>query len=333
MAWQHTRVSSKQSHVRERKLLGALALNVVIVVVQVVVGIAASSLGLLADAAHNLTDVAAIAVSLYALRVARRKATAAKSFGYHRATTLAAQANAASVLIVCVLIAVEAVRRLGDPAEVHGLPVIVVAAIAAVVNFAAAGLLHGDHTSDGHTSDGHASGGHASGGHHDDAPRDLNMHSALLHMVADGAVSVGVAIVGAVILVTGGWYWLDPLVSIVISVVIGVQGWQLLRAAADILLEGTPVGLDTAALVDTITHVDGVESVHDVHVWTLSTELRAMSAHIVVDGHPSLEQAQVVGANVRVAIGAAFGIGHATLELECEECAGAGTPCLDPSPK
>jgi cobalt-zinc-cadmium efflux system protein len=94
-----------QSHVRERKLLGALALNVVIVVVQVVVGIAASSLGLLADAAHNLTDVAAIAVSLYALRVARRKATAAKSFGYHRATTLAAQANAASVLIVCVLIA------------------------------------------------------------------------------------------------------------------------------------------------------------------------------------------------------------------------------------
>ena len=296
--------------------MGALVLNMAIVAVQVVVGLSAASLGLLADAAHNLTDVAAIAVSLFALRVARRQATAAKSFGYHRATTLAAQANAAAVLLVCVLIAVEAVRRFADPAEVHGAPVIVVAGIAAVVNFGAAWLLRGEH---------------GVGGDDHEHPRDLNMHSALLHMVADGAVSVGVAVVGVVILVTGGWFWLDPLVSIVISVVIGVQGWQLLRAAADILLEGTPGDLDTTALVASITVIDGVESVHDVHVWTLSTELRAMSAHIVVEGHPSLEQAQAVGARVRAAIGPAFRIAHATLELECEECADASAACcLDP---
>ncbi len=312
-------MATHPSSSRERRLVGALALNLVIVVLQVVVGLLARSLGLLADAAHNLTDVAAIAVSLYALRVARRQATVAKSFGYHRATTLAAQANAAAVLVVCVVITIEAVRRFAEPAAVHGAPVIVVAAIGALVNFGAAWMLH----------DGHG-GGHEHGREDHDRPRDLNMHSALLHMLADGAVSVGVAVVGAVILLSGGWYWLDPLVSIVISVVIGVQGWQLLRAAADILLEGTPAGLDTAALVHAITQVEGVESVHDVHVWTLSTELRAMSAHLVVEGHPSLEQAQVVAAAVRSAVGSGFGIGHVTLELECEECAGAANPCLDP---
>lgn len=301
--------------------MGALALNLVIVVLQMVVGLVARSLGLLADAAHNLTDVAAISVSLYALRVARRRATVAKSFGYHRATTLAAQANAAAVLVVCVVITVEAVRRFAEPTEVHGAPVIVVAAIGALVNFGAAWMLHEGHgRGDGHTHD-----------HSHDQPRDLNMHSALLHMLADGAVSVGVALVGTVILVSDGWYWLDPFVSIVISLVIGVQGWQLLRATADVLLEGTPDDLDTDALMDAITVVEGVESVHDVHVWTLSTELRAMSAHIVVEGHPSLEEAQAVGAQVRAAIGPAFRITHATFELECEECADARLHCcLDP---
>jgi cobalt-zinc-cadmium efflux system protein len=251
------------------------------------------------------------------VRIARRQATEAKSFGYHRATTLAAQANAAAILVVCVVITVEAIRRLADPAVVKGGPVIAVAVIAAFVNFGAAFLLHGDHHS------GAAAGEPGQG----DLPRDLNMRSALLHMLADGAVSVGVAIVGVVILATGGWYWLDPIVSLVISVVIGVQGWQLLRATADILLEGTPEGLDVAAMVNAMVAVDGVESVHDVHCWTLSTELRALSAHVVVGGQPTLEQAQAVGSRVRAAIGPAFRIAHATLELECQECAVAGQTC------
>jgi len=313
-------MTSSGSHGRERRLIGALALNVAIVGVQVVVGLAADSLGLLADAAHNLTDVAAIAVSLYAVRIARRQATEAKSFGYHRATTLAAQANAAAIIVVCAVITIEAIRRLADPAVVEGGPVIAVATIAAAVNFAAAFLLHGDHAS----ATGH---GGESGEPLGDLPHDLNMRSALLHMLADGAVSVGVAVVGIVILATGSWYWLDPVVSLVISVVIGVQGWQLLRATADILLEGTPEGLDVAAMVNAMEAVDGVESVHDVHCWTLSTELRAMSAHVVVDGRPTLEQAQAVGSRVRAAIGPVFRIAHATLELECEECAIAGQTC------
>ena len=187
----------QHSTTRERRLVGALVLNLAIVVVQVAVGLTAHSLGLLADAAHNLTDVAAVAVSLLAVHFTHRRATQAKSFGYHRATTLAAQANAVSILVVTALIVVEAVRRFGAEAHVQGGSVIAAAAAAAVVNFGAALFLHGDH-------------------------HDLNMRSALLHMLADGAVSVAVVLVGVVIAVTGGWFWLDLAVSLLISLVISV---------------------------------------------------------------------------------------------------------------
>ena len=139
-------------------------------------------------------------------------------------------------------------------------------------------------------------------------------------MISDGAVSLGVALAGLVILLTGGWYWLDPAVSLLISAVIGVQGWQLLHSTADVLLESTPAGLDVDSLSSTMAAVDGVESVHDLHVWTLSSDVRALSAHVVLDGHPSLEEAQVVGARVKSTIGGRFRISHATLELECEAC-------------
>ena len=305
-------MTSDVSTRQERRLRVALGLNVAIVIAQVIVGVIAASLGLLADAAHNLTDVAAIVVSLIAVRFARRRATTARSFGYHRGTILAAQANAASILIVCVLVAFEAIRRLGDPHPVEGGLVLIVALIAAAANFGAAAAL-------GDVAVAHAGHGHE---HGDDAGSsdDLNMRSALLHMISDGAVSVGVALAGLGILLTGGWYWLDPAVSLVISVVIGVQGWRLLRATGDVLLESTPVGLDVGRLSTAMSHVDGVESVHDLHVWTLSSEVRALSAHVVLAGHPTLEEAQVVGARVKSSIGDRFRIAHATLELECEAC-------------
>ena len=305
-------MSSDDTPTKERKLQIALGLNIAIVVVQVVVGIVAASLGLLADAAHNVTDVAAIVVSLIAVRLVRRRANASRSFGYHRGTILAAQANAASILIVCVLVGFEAIRRLSDPHPVKGGLVLVVALIAAAANFGAAAALGGaGHSQEGH--DDHRSD--ESGESH-----DLNMRSALLHMISDGAVSVGVALAGLVILVTGGWYWLDPAVSLLISAVIGVQGWRLLRSTADVLLESTPTGLNVDSLANLMAGVEGVESVHDLHVWTLSSDVRAMSAHVVLEGHPSLEEAQVVGARVKTAIGRPFRISHATLELECEAC-------------
>jgi cobalt-zinc-cadmium efflux system protein len=279
----------------ERRLAVAVGLNLVIVVGQVLAGLAAGSVGLLADAGHNLTDTAAVALSLIAVRLVRRPATPSRSFGYHRAGILAAQANAAGILVVTALIAVEAARRLGDPPEVDGGVVLVAALLAAAGNALAAAVV-------------------ARGAH------DLNTRSAVLHLASDALVSLAVAAVGAVVLVTGGWHWLDPAVSLAVSLLIGFYGLRLLRATTEVLLEATPGGLDLTALERAVLAVDGVEGVHDVHVWSLSDTVLAASLHVVVDGHPSLEQARVRGTAVKAALASGFGVGHATVELECERC-------------
>lgn len=290
---------------REQRLRVALGLNIVIVVFQVVAGLIANSLGLIADAGHNLTDVAAVTISMIAVRLAGRPATARRSFGYHRSTILAAQANAAGILVVTGVILFESVSRLRDPEPVDGMIVIVVAALALAVNSGAALILH------------------------ERGSEDLNMRSAMLHMVGDAAASAGVLVAGIIMTVRGGGYWLDPAVSIVISLVLAWRAVALLGETADVLLESTPAGIDPVELVAAMAAVDGVESVHDLHVWTISSEFRALAAHLVLEGHPTLEEAQVVGERVKVELSHGFSIDHATLELECEACATEADPCLD----
>jgi cobalt-zinc-cadmium efflux system protein len=286
---------------RERRLATAIVLNVTIVAVQLIAGVVAGSVGLLAD---NVADVAAMGLSLVAVRLARRPATPRRSFGWHRSTILAAQANAAAILVMTVLLAIEAVDRLRYPVPVDGGLVVVAAGLGLLANGAAAALLHGDH------------------GH------DLNMRSAMLHALGDAGASAGVLAAGLVIAVTGGYYRLDPAVSLAISLFIAWRALRLLGETADVLLESTPAGLDTGALTAAMAGVDGVESVHDLHVWSLSSDLRALAAHVVLDGHPTLEEAQVVGDRVRQRLTAGFAIAHATLELECEACAdGDAEPC------
>jgi cobalt-zinc-cadmium efflux system protein len=312
-------MSSDISVGRERRLGAAMGLNLVIVGVQVVAGVMASSLGLLADAGHNVTDVAALVVALVAVRLVRRRPTASRSFGYHRGAILAAQLNAASILVVCGLITFEAARRFVHPVPVQGGLVVIVALVSAAANFAAARALGEGGHAHGHPPTGHDHG-HDAARHHDSEQGDLNMRAALLHLVGDGVASLGVAAAGAVILLRGGWFWLDPLVSIGISVLIGVQGWKLLRETADVLLESTPAGLDLGELAGAMGQVEGVEAVHDLHVWTLSNEVRALSAHVVLHGRPSLEEAQVVGGRIKARLAEGFNIAHATLELESDVC-------------
>jgi cobalt-zinc-cadmium efflux system protein len=280
---------------REDRLRIALGLNVAIVVVQVIAGFAAGSLGLLADAGHNLADIGAVALSLVAVRLTRRRPTPSRSFGWHRSTILAAQANAAVLLAATALIAFEAVRRLFDTEPVASGVVIVVAAISLVVNGVAALVVR-------------------------DRSHDLNMRSAMVHLAGDALGSAGVCAAGVVMFVTDGNTWLDPAVSLVISAVIAWQAVKLIRASTDILLESTPSGLDVNELASAMAAVTGVDSVHDLHVWSLSSEVRALSAHVVLTGHPTLEEAQAVGNHVKEAIGERFEIAHATLELECEHC-------------
>jgi cobalt-zinc-cadmium efflux system protein len=297
------RGAAERSARRSSRLTVVLAINLLLVAGQAIAGLAAHSLGLLADAGHNLTDVGALLVSLVAVRLALRRPTASRSYGYHRSTVLAAQANAAGLLLVTALISVEAIRRLAHPAAVKGGLVVAVALIAVLFNGLAALLLV--------ERDGH----------------DLNMRAALLHMLADAGTSAGVAVAGLVILLTGGMAWLDAAVSLVVAAVIAVQALMLVREANAVLLESTPAGLELDRLVAAMKAVGGVEEVHDVHAWSLSSEVTALSAHVVLTGHPSLEEAQALGEQVKSAV-AGFGIAHITLELECETCVtGDAPPC------
>jgi len=290
---------------RSARLGAALAVNIVLVAGQVVAGVAAHSTSLLADAGHNLTDVAGIAISLLAVRWAIRPRSEERSFGNHRSTILAALVNAGSLAAVTLAIVAESIYRLVHPEDVDGGIVMVVAAAAVVANIGAALLLR-------------------------DGSRDLGMRSVLTHMVADVATSGCVLVAGLVIVVTGGGGWdrVDPVASLLVAVLIVVQAVHLLRESTEGLLESTPPDVDLAALRKVITGGPGVDEVHDLHVWSLSSELRVLSAHLVLSGHPTLEEAQAVGGRVRAEVVGPFDIAHTTFELECERCVDdVGDPC------
>jgi cobalt-zinc-cadmium efflux system protein len=298
----------------DRRMALVLVMQAAIVGGLVAAGLVAHSVGLLSAAGHNLADVGAVALSLAAVRLATRKPTTSRSFGYHRSTVLAAQANAAGILAISVFIVVVAVTRLGHVHHVRGGVVMLAALGDFVLNGLSALLLRGDHRSHGHA--------------HDHADPDLNVKAAMLHLAGDALAAAGVAVAGAVILLTGRFDWLDPAISIAIAVLIAWEAVKLVRATTDVLLESTPSGLDTTALLDTMSNVTGVEEVHDLHAWSLSSDVRALSAHLVLAGHPTLEEAQVVGEAVKRTIAVKYGIAHATLELECEACVDADAdPC------
>jgi cobalt-zinc-cadmium efflux system protein len=286
---------------RQQRLVFAIVLNIAVVVAQIVWGLLAHSLGLLADAGHNLADVAGLAIAVIALRYSLRGATMARSFGHHRATILAALANAGLLLAVTGLVAIDAVARLLHPRPVHGGIVALVALGAVLLNGAGATLVHERRTRPG-------------------AHADLNMSAATLHLVSDAAVSLAVAAAGLVILLSHGTYWLDPAVSLVVCVAITSQAVRLLHRSADVLLESTPKAIDPAAVLVAVRAVPTVVDVHDLHVWSLSSDLHAMSAHVAVSGHPTLEQAQATGEQIKDLVALDFDIAHATIEMECEAC-------------
>ena len=288
---------------RTRRLTVSLVLTLGLVVAQVVSGIVAHSTGLLADAGHNLTDIGALALSLVAVRMALRPASPARSFGNHRATILAALANAVLIAAVTALIVVSAVHRLLHPEHVEAGIVVAVAAAGLLVNGVAAVLLT-------------------------ERGRDLNMRAAMLHMVGDALASAAVLVAGLVLLAAPSATWLDPVSSLVVAGIIITQAAGVFRSSVAVLLESTPSDLDLDLLTSTMAGVPGVSDVHDLHVWSLSSEVRLLSAHLVLTGHPTLEEANVVGDRVRHAIGGPFDIAHSTLELECEPCADVDVdPC------
>lgn len=297
MASEHHRSQHHASAGRRRpaRLAAALALNGAIVVAELAGGVAGHSAGLLADAGHNLADAGGLALGYVAVRLALRSPTAARSYGYHRATIVSALANLTLVLVVAVVVAAESVSRIAHPGAVDGALVAVIAGAAALANGAGALLLA-------------------------DGSRDLNLRAGALHLAGDALTSLAVVVVGIVVWTTGRLAVLDPVVSLAIAALVLARGWRIGRESVEVLLEAAPHDLDLAALCTAITGVPGVAEVHDLHCWSLSSEVRALSAHVVLTGHPTLEQAQLVGERVKTRIGLPFEIAHATLELECERC-------------
>ncbi|HWC38694.1 MAG TPA: cation diffusion facilitator family transporter [Acidimicrobiales bacterium] len=286
------------------RLTIALLLNFGIVAAQAVAGFRAHSVGLLADAGHNLVDGAGLGLALLAVHLTRKPPTPQRSFGYQRSTVIAAQANAGAICLISVLVIAESIHRFFSPETVHGAPMVVVASVALIVDVVAARILWDRHSGDTFT-----------------------VRSAVLHMGGDAVASLGVVAAGAVILATGRFIWLDPAVGLGIAALIAWGAIGLLRSTTDVLLESAPHGLDVEDLGRAMAQVRGVDSVHDLHVWSLSAELRALSAHLVLSGHPTLEEAQATGLEVRRAVAEDFRIAHATLELECETCADDVSGC------
>jgi cobalt-zinc-cadmium efflux system protein len=269
-----------------------LVANLIFVIIEFGYGVASSSTALIADAGHNLSDVLGLGLAGGAAWLARRAATRKRTYGYRKATVLAALGNAILLVFACGAIAIEASRRLIEPTEVASTTVMIVAGIGFVINLGTALLFLSSRK------------------------HDLNARGAWLHMIADAAVSIGVVIAGALILSTG-WSWIDPLVGLVIVAVILWGTWGLLTESLDMALDSAPAGLDVEDIRAALAGLPGVIEAHHLHVWSLSTTERALTVHLVRDT-PATE---AFYAEAREVLQAGFGIGHATFQVET---AGAG---------
>lgn len=274
-----------------------LIVNLAFVACEFGAGLYSGSTALLADAGHNLSDVLGLAMAGGAAVLARRAAGQQLTYGFGKATILAALANALLLIFACGAIAFEAVQRLTDPAPVQSGVIMIVAGIGFVINLGTALLFMRDQHN------------------------DLNARGAYLHMMADAGVSIGVVLSGALILFTG-WSIVDPLVSIVIVAVILWGTWGLLKDSVGLAMDAAPGSVDVAKVRDALSGLPGVTAVHDLHVWNLSTTSTALTAHLVHDrGDPRalLMEAQAL-------VKSKFAIGHTTLQLEtdvmpdCPDC-------------
>jgi len=274
--------------------LGA-ALNIGFVAVEAVFGLAAGSMALLADAVHNLGDVLGLLLAWGAAVLARRRPSARRTYGWGRGSIIAANINAIVLLVGVGAIAMEALRRLAEPAPVASGVVMGVAAAGIVVNGLTAWMFARGH-------------------------EDLNIRAAFLHMAGDAGVSAGIVVAALLIRLTG-WGWLDPLASLLVAAVILAGTWGLLRDAANLAIDGVPAGIEHAAVVEYLRSLPGVIEVHDLHIWGLSTTETALTAHLVHRAEVQPGEALVMHATVE--LGQRFRIGHATLQLESEALADA----------
>jgi cobalt-zinc-cadmium efflux system protein len=287
----------------QKRLAIVLGLIIAYMVAELIGGILTNSLALLADAGHMLSDAVALALALFAAWIVRRPPTSRRTYGYYRMEILAALANGSALVAISVFIFIEAFRRIGHPPEVASGPMMVVAAGGLVVNLAGLWVLHGGRSD------------------------SLNIRGAWLHVLTDALGSVAVLVAGALIWMLG-WYWADPVASLALGVLVIYSSWALLKETVAVLMEEAPAHIDVDDVRNRLMAMPGVIGVTDLHVWTITSGMVSLSAHIAAaDEQPP----RTMLADIRGMLHERFGIDHLTIQLEPEGFVKGPSWC-DPTP-
>ncbi len=305
----------------QKKFILSILLTSVILVVEVIGGVISGSLALLSDAAHVFMDIFALVLSFLAMRLAARPPDDKHSYGWNRAEVVAALINGASLVVIAIGIWVEAYKRFLNPLEIRSSEMLVIAIIGLVVNLVVVSILGGYHPgSNTHKHDHADDADQQKSQERPAARRNLNLHGAFLHVLGDAISSVGVIIAAILIRYTGA-NWIDPLISILIGIIITISAVRLLRRALHILLEGVPEGLSVKAINERLRTLPMVSQVHDLHIWNLSSDSVALSAHITLDEDMPVDP-EVALDQIQRLLDRDFNIQHTTIQFE-------KTPCQD----
>lgn len=276
------------SHAPIGKMKRAFFFTLVILIVEVIGGLISHSLALLSDAGHVLTDIAAIGLSWYAMNEARKPADEKMTFGYHRFGILAALINGVTLIVITLIILWEAFGRFAHPEPVSSTWMFISAGVGLLTNLYLGLGMRGED--------------------------NINVKSAVLHMLGDAAASAGV-IVGGIIIALTGKYVIDPILSVLIALLIAFGAWRIVKQTVGILMEGTPQGIELGDVVRTIRGINGVQDVHDVHVWSITSGHNALSCHVVLDGSTTIRESQQILRKLEHEL-VHQGIGHVTIQTE-----------------
>ena len=297
----------------QRTLLFSFIIITIYMFVEAIGGWLTGSLALLSDAGHMLSDAVALGATLMAFKIGEKAATHQKTFGYKRFEILVATVNGATLVIIAIMIFYEAIKRFNSPPEIATQGMLIVATIGMLVNILVAWLMHrGSRGGDAHSHAGSHEG--SQGKNEGKAPVNLNMQSAYLHVLSDLMGSVA-AIVAALLMMSFGWVWADAAASVIVAILILFSGYRVVRDSVHILMEGTPEGISLVEVEDKLLAHPQVRQVHDLHVWSITSGLNALSCHVVVDGEMSIYESSILITNLEQSL-LELDIHHATIQVE-----------------
>ncbi|WP_201544646.1 cation diffusion facilitator family transporter [Psychrobacter immobilis] len=299
----------------QRTLLFSFIIITIYMFVEAIGGWLTGSLALLSDAGHMLSDAVALGATLMAFKIGEKAATHQKTFGYKRFEILVATVNGATLVIIAIMIFYEAIKRFNSPPEIATQGMLIVATIGMLVNILVAWLMHrGSRGGDAHGHSHAGSNESSQGKNEGKAPVNLNMQSAYLHVLSDLMGSVA-AIVAALLMMSFGWVWADAAASVIVAILILFSGYRVVRDSVHILMEGTPEGILLVEVEDKLLAHPQVRQVHDLHVWSITSGLNALSCHVVVDGEMSIYESSILITNLEQSL-LELDIHHATIQVE-----------------